>query len=381
MIRACLLFFSITIFIFAGGNAYAHGSLGRAAETDIAAMSEAANLVVIAKIEDVKYVNVPIKGEDHAIPNGLVTISILKTLLGKPPGKTMILRFIGGSDGRGGILNVNGVPMFEAGEINLLFIAGNGNEKCPLVNCEWGRFRVLKDAVYNTHGSPVLSLTNGHVVARGLPPKELTTIHFPAPAFDDVMQNPVIKERFSQMGMSYEEAKARYEREAPKFIEYGLNIPTVLETAEPINDPVPPEIKGEMKVPLNEQGAQSPLSQTDLTMLRRAPIKASAGPMRLKPFADEISKIIAGVKRPPAFVQPIDPSEDYQLPSISPLEPPAPEGDKPVLQIDPQSQSEADDPLQGAGLDLKGATDNPFQQPALQLPDGKNPGGKTQPNN
>ncbi len=371
----------VAVLFFASESALAHGSLGRAKETDLAAMAETANLVVIANIQDVKYVNVPIKGEDHTIPNGLVTISILKTLRGKAPGKTMTLRFLGGSDGLGGILGVNGVPMFEAGEINLLFITGNGNAACPLANCEWGRFRVLKDAVYNTHGSPVLSVSNGHVVAHGVPPKELTTIHFPAPTFDAVMQNPVIKERFSQMGMTYEEGKARYEREAPKFIEYGLNVPTALETGEPINEPIPPEIKGEMKTPLDGQNAQAPSVNKNLSSYRRAPVKAASGPMSLKSFTDEITKIIGAVKRTPLGVESIDPSADYQLPAIQPLEAPALPDDKPVLQVDPKTQSEADDPLQGAGLEQKGAVVNPNQQPAIKLPDGKKTDGKTQPKN
>lgn len=328
-------------FCWSVSAALAHGSLGPATETDLRAMAEKANLIVVATVADVQYKNVPVKGEQQTLPVGLVSLKVSQTLRGKAPKGPLVVRFLGGPDGQGGIYRIGGVPLFQPGETNILFIEGNGDQTCPLTNCEWGRFRLLNGAVYSTHGSPVVEVAKGHAIARGAPPKELTLFRFPAPTFDAVMQNPVIKEAFSEMGMTYEEGKARYEREAPKFIEYRAQVSTVLETAEAINDPLPAELEQALKL-------KDP----------RKTEKLKTSPMASKLFLAEIAKIAKAAKRAPKPVQPVNPSADYVLPAFTKAGPPA-DVAKAGAQIDPQALKEAEDPL-GA---VQQAPDNKLQKP------------------
>lgn len=317
-------------FCWSVSAALAHGSLGPDKETDLKAMAERANLIVVADIVDVQYKNFPVKGEQQTLPMGLVTLKVVQTLRGKAPQGPLVLRFLGGPDGEGGIYRVGGVPLFLPGERNILFIEGNGDQTCPLTNCEWGRFRLHKGAAYSTHGSPIVQIANGHMIARGAPPAELTLFRFPAPTFDTIMQNPVIKEAFSKMGMTYEEGKARYEREAPKFIEYHAQVSTVLETAETLGEPPPAELAAAFKL-------KDP---------RKEP-KLKTAPMSAKLFLAEIAKVAKAAKRAPQPVQSVNPSADYVLPAFTKAGPPA-DVAKDGLQVDPEALKEAEDPF-GAG--------------------------------
>ncbi|MEQ1929439.1 MAG: hypothetical protein ABL957_02760 [Parvularculaceae bacterium] len=310
------------------GPALAHGSLGPA-ESDLAGMADAADLVVLAEIVSVDYRNVAISGQQHQIPNALVTVKPIRVFRGAAPNGPLVLRFIGGPDGRGGIVGFSGVPMFKAGERNILFIKGNGDKTCPLANCEWGRFRVLGDAVYNTHGTPVLSAKGGRVLARGLPAKELTVYRFPAPGFEAVMQNPFVKERFATMGMSYDEAKKRYETEAPKEIEYSLFNVVEPPTTESDGDPMPPDIAGEIGarigIPLKKPG--------------KAATKQKK-PMSVAAFSAEVARVSAGARRKPGAIVSATTSPGYMLPPVAVAVPPAP---KPATKI--ESEAEGADPL------------------------------------
>lgn len=129
------------------------------------------------------------------------------------------MRFQGGSDGQGGFVEVSGVPLLQPGEQDLLFVRNNGEKGCPLVDCERGRFRILKDAVYNTHGAPVRSVSEARIVARGAPPEEFRRFRYPAPQFDELIKNPEVKRKLKEQNISPDDARKRYESEAPKEIE------------------------------------------------------------------------------------------------------------------------------------------------------------------
>lgn len=316
--------------------AHAHGSLGAERENDLRAMAEQSNLIVAAEIAGLEYRNTPIKGENGAVPTTLVTLKVSQVLRGKLPQGPLTLRFIGGPDGRGGIASFSGVPMFREGETNILFIKANGDTVCPLTNCEWGRFRVLNGAVYNTHGSPAFAVDKGHVIASGPPPKELSTFRFPAPTFEAVMQHDFVKKRLAEMGISPQQAKARYEQEAPKFIEYGVVHPPQAESAEPQDEALPPNLKG-------AGGAAIPGVPA---ILKAAPVavrKTPAQPMSVKAFLAEVGKIAKAVKRAPAPVTSASLAADYALPPIGKAAPPVSQASAPSLY--PAADEEAADPL------------------------------------
>jgi len=73
-----------------------------------------------------------------------VTFAVQKCLKGDAPAE-LVLQFLGGEiDGQG--MRVEGMPRFAAGQAEILFIADNGVQFCPLVGLMHGRYRVLTEA-------------------------------------------------------------------------------------------------------------------------------------------------------------------------------------------------------------------------------------------
>jgi hypothetical protein len=206
--------------------AYAHSPIGGIQVSRVDRLAEESNLVFIGDVVGVKYRQARLEGIEGTLPVTEVTYTVGEVLRGDSPGQTFTMRFPGGSDGRGGFVEVSGVPLFQPGEKDVLFVRGNGEQGCPLVNCEYGRFRVLGNAVYNTHGSPVRAIGKQDAIARGLPPTQFRTFRYPAPDFDALLANPEAAAALKAQGLSPEQAKARYQSEAPKEI--------VLQTVFPV---------------------------------------------------------------------------------------------------------------------------------------------------
>lgn len=197
-----------------GLDARAHDS-GR----DLNQLVEHSNLVFVGRVTRVEYRNLPSSNrEEGLIPHTFATYAVERVLRGSAPGQEITLRFIGGPDGSGRFLTVSRIPIVQQGDRDLLFVDNAADASCPLVQCEKGRFRILGDRIFNSHGAPVLSVEKGKIIARGRPPQELLTYRFPSPSFDDLIQNPEVLERLRTMGLSVEEARRRYAAEAPKEI-------------------------------------------------------------------------------------------------------------------------------------------------------------------
>ena len=87
---------------------------------------------------------------------------------------TRTLRFFGGTV-NGTTMEVPDMPRFTVGQVAVLFEKGNGQQFCPLVGVQQGRFHVNKDAagverVTTDDGSPVTSTTElGQLAADGTP--------------------------------------------------------------------------------------------------------------------------------------------------------------------------------------------------------------------
>jgi hypothetical protein len=201
------------------GTAFGHTPADPAAVKNLNRLSAAANVVARTRVTNVQFkVSAPGNGSP-GIPYTFVTFAIQSTLQGSAPA-SLTLRFVGGTDGRGGFVGVEGVPAFEVGDQDILFIANNGMASgCPLVMCEFGRFRVSGNQVYATHGEPVLSVTNGQIkVGTGFGPDEFQSVRYPAPSFDDLMKNPAFAASMPS-GISVDAARALYAAQAPKTIE------------------------------------------------------------------------------------------------------------------------------------------------------------------
>lgn len=318
----------------AGGTAVAHNPMGGEKAGQLTTLAEQSNLVFTGRVAKVEYRNIESSGkEEGALPHTFVTYQIDNVLRGRAPGKTFTMAFIGGSDGMGHFLEANGVPTFEAGDRDILFVSGNGSEgSCPLVQCEYGRFRVHENGVFNTKGAPVRAVLGSNVIARGVPPRAFRTFSYPAPAFDDLMRNPEVKEMLSKQGMSMDEARARYEKEAPKQITLMADTPDSTGKPDSAGDAtVKPGVKRLQRIPreqiqprqldkgaLQQQGDRQ--LQTQPT-LKKAPVVTQIdprlaiattpddlpeGPMAIEEFVQHVRAVLEKTKRKPADIASIN---------------------------------------------------------------------------
>lgn len=203
--------------LFTGLPAQAHSPADPSAVGDVGKLMAASNFVFHGKVKSVTYRNSKL-GSSGAVPFTFVTYRVNETLFGNPRSE-ITLRFIGGANGRGGFVSVEGVPAFSLGDEDILFVSGNGEAGCALALCEFGRYRVYKGAMYEAHGAPVLSFTADHIVTGGAGPDELMTVTYPAPSFDEVIKNAGAMEQLKTLHMTVEQARARYNAQAPKFME------------------------------------------------------------------------------------------------------------------------------------------------------------------
>jgi hypothetical protein len=153
-----------------------------------------------------------------------VTYDVIRSVRGVASSGSFTLRYIGGPDGRGHFLRASNVPIFQTGDEDILFVQSNGANGCPLVTCIEGRFRVLNGALYDGTGVPVQGIDgNNRVMARGNPPAEFGKISYPAPAFDELLKNPEVRDIINKQGLSVEEARRRYEAQASATVEMAAS--------------------------------------------------------------------------------------------------------------------------------------------------------------
>ncbi|HSI60087.1 MAG TPA: hypothetical protein VLA16_21195 [Ideonella sp.] len=201
----------------------AAAAFAQGAALDVQALSAAAKFVVHSRVSKVEYrlSQAGPKGQ-AAVPYTLVTYDVVRPVRGSAGSASFTLRFIGGPDGRGRFLRASTVPVFQMGDEDILFVRDNGSNGCPLVSCGEGRFRVLRGAMYEGSGTPVQAIQANRIVAGGALAPEFSKFSYPAPAFDELLKNPGVKERIAQQGLSIAEARSRYQAEAPAMIEMAI---------------------------------------------------------------------------------------------------------------------------------------------------------------
>lgn len=186
--------------------------------SSVAGLTGGSSLVVRSRVARVDY-RLARGAAGAAVPYTIVTYDVAEVLRGSLPGRSLALRYIGGPDGRGGFLEASEVPIFQVGDEDVLFVRGNGEDGCPLVACVGGRYRVLAGAVHDGRGSPVTGIVGGRIVARGPAPDAFGTVSYPAPSFDEVVADPQVQAALRRDGLSVEEARRRYEADAPARVE------------------------------------------------------------------------------------------------------------------------------------------------------------------
>jgi hypothetical protein len=193
--------------------------------TDLRAALESADAVMHGVVTDVRYRNSTRHHDnEESLPHTFVTYTIHDRILGDVSGDKITLRFLGGPDGRGRFLLLD-APLFNVGHEDVLFISGNGQSECPLVNCEHGRFRVYQGGVYTNAAIPVTRISDAQVVTGVTPEPALLTVSFPRPEFAELLKNPeaakLVLEMVKHMApKDIAELKKRYEAEAPEHVEF-----------------------------------------------------------------------------------------------------------------------------------------------------------------
>ncbi len=125
-------------------------------------------LIFQGTVVDVAYrMSDKVKKDDPRIPFTFVKFKIEKIFKGKAANKEFItLRFMGGSAGGKRRLKVLGIPLFDKGDNDILFVAGNTKSICPLIGWKQGRFRIIEKAVYSNSGQEVW-LTDKRIIEFG----------------------------------------------------------------------------------------------------------------------------------------------------------------------------------------------------------------------
>ncbi|MFZ9746167.1 MAG: hypothetical protein ACO3G4_05995 [Opitutaceae bacterium] len=99
------------------------------------------------------------RGADRAIFTR-VTFRVVEAIKGVPP-PLLILEFLGGVVGELS-LEVSGMPRFEPGSQEIVFVSAGPPTICPLVAMGHGRYRVLRDA----QGAEFVARDNGRPLHR-----------------------------------------------------------------------------------------------------------------------------------------------------------------------------------------------------------------------
>ena len=122
-----------------------------------------AELVFLGTVISVDYRNSDVEGAQHALlPHTFVTFRIDRAFKGRSEaGEFVTLRFQGGPDGRGRILTIPGIPLFEVDDRELLFVQSNGEAICPLVGWFQGRLRLIDGLAYTDDGREVWRTHDG----------------------------------------------------------------------------------------------------------------------------------------------------------------------------------------------------------------------------
>lgn len=217
--------------LLASVGATAAAGPARTAPATLDRLATQSQFVAHTRVAQVDYrLSTASPGAPGRLPYTLVTFEVVTPLAGTHPGSTVTLRFAGGPDGQGRVLNVSDYPVFQVGDEDVLFVAGNGEGGCALAGCIDGRFRISGGQMHNGHGVPLMDLAAGTPRAQGRAPAEFLTVTYPAPSFDALMKNPQARQQLAAMGLTEAQARAQYKPQ-PIVMGVGGDEPMVADRA------------------------------------------------------------------------------------------------------------------------------------------------------
>lgn len=228
-IRRCILaaVAALSLTVAYNGTAEAHSSISKRQGASLTTLVNNSNLVFHGEVLGVDYRLAEPDRTGRRMPHTLVTYRVGKILRGDYKGETIVLKFVSGTDGAGGFIQGAGVPLFQKGDEDFLFLRSNGATGCPIVACEWGRFRILEGGVYDGLGRPLVSSRRGRLQSAGVTAEPFLKFAYPRPPFENLLKRPDVQRIIKEKGVSIDEAKAEYEKNAPEQILIGLLLPAV----------------------------------------------------------------------------------------------------------------------------------------------------------
>jgi hypothetical protein len=141
-----------TFILLTMGLSEAQSSMMKQFTTD-ELMTEA-TLIFEGTVVDVSHRNSDVlSSDDVEMPHTFVTFKIDRVFKGASEAKDYItLRMQSGPDGRGNTLIIPGIPQFELGDHQIIFVHGNGVRICPVVGWEQGQFHLIDNQVLASDG-------------------------------------------------------------------------------------------------------------------------------------------------------------------------------------------------------------------------------------
>ncbi len=114
------------------------------------------DLAIRGEVIDIEYaLSQPTGPDDAEIPYTFVTYEVHDIYRGEAP-EIITLKFLGGHSQRNGLfMHTSVTPLFDLGDEDILFVTGNTEEFCPLVNDTNGRLRVINGKVYTENGNAI----------------------------------------------------------------------------------------------------------------------------------------------------------------------------------------------------------------------------------
>jgi hypothetical protein len=113
-----------------------------------------ADYIVRARVKGISYAAKERPGKPPLIYTN-VALEVLETIAGNPPAEP-VLRVLGGKIGDAE-LRVEGLPRFEVGQEEVMFVRGNGRTFYPLYAAMHGRYSIKRDAA----GREFIARSNG----------------------------------------------------------------------------------------------------------------------------------------------------------------------------------------------------------------------------
>jgi hypothetical protein len=123
--------------------------------------------VFVGEVINVEYSKNSANDLKEILPHTFVTYKIKESLKGSPQQSTLTLRFLGGRGEQAQFLSVSNYPLFDVGDMDVVFVKNNQRFTCPLLYCAQGRYRLINSRVYFESGHQVLR-TPKEQLAKGL---------------------------------------------------------------------------------------------------------------------------------------------------------------------------------------------------------------------